>query len=164
VYGTRMFGMNTVYQSFRYAMGNRATTLAANVLYDSCLTDLHTCLKMMPMSLFRELDLNQNGFGLDSEITAELLRRGHRPFEVPVSYHSRSHAQGKKITWRDGIQCLLILGRVRLRGKSSLGTAPHPAEIALVSVHEAVELRRPEPAIDMDLRVKKSNDAVVLLD
>jgi glycosyltransferase involved in cell wall biosynthesis len=116
VFGTRMFGMNTVYQSFRYAVGNRITTLAANVLFDACLTDLHTCLKMMPVSLFRELDLTHTGFGLDSEITCELLRRGHRPFEVPVSYISRSHAEGKKLTWRDGIECLAVLARVRIRG------------------------------------------------
>jgi dolichol-phosphate hexosyltransferase len=117
VFGTRIFGMNTVYRSFRYAIGNRISTLAANVLFDSYLTDLHTCLKMMPVSLFRELDLTHTGFGLDSEITAELLRRGHRPFEVPVSYLSRSHAEGKKLTWRDGLECLAVLARVRLRGR-----------------------------------------------
>jgi dolichol-phosphate hexosyltransferase len=125
VFGTRMFGMNTVYRSFRYAMGNKFTTLVANILYDACLTDLHTCLKMMPVALFRELDLYETGFGLDSEITAELLRRGYRPFEVPVSYMSRSHAQGKKLTWRDGVRCLVVLGKVRLRGK-------RPAPVALM--------------------------------
>ena len=117
VFGSRIFGMNTVYQSFRYALGNRFTTFVANVLFDACLTDLHTCLKMMPLELFHELELGQTGFGLDSEITAELLRRGYRPFEVPVSYMSRSHAQGKKITWKDGIECLAVLIKVRLRGK-----------------------------------------------
>jgi glycosyltransferase involved in cell wall biosynthesis len=113
VYGTRLFGVNTVYQSYRYAMGNKLMTLAANVLFDSYLSDLHTCLKLVPLSLFRDLPLRENGFGLDTEITASLLRRGVRPFEVPVSYHSRSHAQGKKISWRDGVACLHILSRVR---------------------------------------------------
>lgn len=125
VFGSRCVGMNTVYQSFRYAMGNRATTLVANLLYDAALSDLHTCLKMMPLDLFRQLDLEQRGFGLDSEITAELLRRGYRPFEVPVSYLSRSHTQGKKLTWRDGLDCLAVLGRVRLRGKTSLPAEHH---------------------------------------
>jgi dolichol-phosphate hexosyltransferase len=153
VFGTRLFGMNTVYQSFRYAMGNRVTTFAANVLYDACLSDLHTCLKMMPLALFRELELEQKGFGLDSEITAELLRRGHRPFEVPVSYHSRSRAQGKKITWRDGIECLVVLGKVRLRGKRGFDALP-PIDVSVVIPGDEVELdmtKRPNPR-DLDLR------------
>lgn len=116
VYGTRLFGMNTRHPSFRYAMGNRVTTLAANVLFDACVTDLHTCLKLIPLPVFRSLTLSQRGFGLDSEITAELLRRGLRPYEVPVSYSGRSRAEGKKITWRDGVRCLQVLGAVRLRG------------------------------------------------
>lgn len=113
VYGTRLFGFNTVYQSYRYALGNRMTTLAANLLFDANLADMHTCLKLMPLGLFRSLGLRAGGFGLDTEMTAGLLRLGIRPFEVPVSYHSRSHAEGKKITWQDGVECLRILGRVR---------------------------------------------------
>ena len=118
VYGTRIFGMNTVYQSFRHTLGNRMTTLVANLLYDSCISDLHTCLKLLPVPLMRSLNLRERGFGLDSEITAELLRRGYRPFEVPVSYVSRSPAQGKKLTWRDGVHSLRVLASVRLRPKA----------------------------------------------
>ncbi len=116
VYGTRLLGINTAYYSYRYAIGNRVTTMAANLLYDACLTDLHTCLKMMPVSLFRQLQLTERGFGVDSEITGEILRRGYRPFEIPVTYVGRSRAQGKKLTWRDGVRCLKVLGVVRLRG------------------------------------------------
>jgi hypothetical protein len=119
VYGTRLFGVNTVYQSYRYAMGNRIMTLAANVLFDSYLSDLHSCLKLVPRELFDSLRLTETGFGLDTEITASLLRQGIRPFEVPVSYHSRTHAEGKKISWRDGIACLQILGRVRFARQPS---------------------------------------------
>lgn len=115
VYGTRMFGMNTVYPSFRYALGNRITTFAANVMFDACVSDLHTCLKLIPLDEFRGLRLTESGFGLDSEITAELLRRGIRPYEVAVSYFGRSRSEGKKITWRDGVKCLSVLGRVRMR-------------------------------------------------
>jgi hypothetical protein len=132
VFGTRMFGMNTVYQSYRYAMGNRMTTLVANVIFDACLTDLHTCLKMLPLPLFRELRLTHSGFGLDSEITAELLRRGHRPFEVPVSYVSRTHAQGKQLTWRDGVDCLKVLGLVRLRGRCTVRTVSGTPSLELL--------------------------------
>jgi len=113
VYGSRLFGANTVYQSYRYAMGNKLTTLVANILFDAYITDLHTCLKLLPMALVRDLPLCEQGFGLDTEITAQVLKRGYRPFEVPVSYHSRTRAQGKKLNWRDGVSCLAILFRVR---------------------------------------------------
>ncbi|MBV9799069.1 MAG: glycosyltransferase family 2 protein [Solirubrobacterales bacterium] len=113
VFGTRMFGMYSSYQSYPQAVGNRAMTLATNLLFNCYLSDVHTCLKMMPLELFLSLDLRERGFGLDAELTARLLQRGIRPFEVPVSYHSRSVADGKKITWRDGLHCLRVLGRVR---------------------------------------------------
>jgi len=115
VFGTRVFGLNTRYQSFRFAMGGRALTLAANILYDSCLTDMHTCLKLLPVADFQALRLSENGFGMDTEISARLLRSGLRPFEVPVSYDGRSVAQGKKVNWRDGVRCLSILIRVRVQ-------------------------------------------------
>jgi glycosyltransferase involved in cell wall biosynthesis len=114
VYGTRLFGLNTVYHSFRYKMGNRATTLAANLLFDSAVTDMHTCLKLLPLALVRRMRLVELGFGMDTEITANVLKMGYRPFEVPVAYYARSHLQGKKINWRDGLQCLRILARVRV--------------------------------------------------
>lgn len=120
VYGVRLFGYNTVYQSFRYAVGNKVLTTMTNILFDSYLSDLHTCLKLMPLETFKSLRLRQNGFGLDTEVTAALLRLGFRPFEVPVSYYSRSHAQGKKINWRDAVHCLRILFRVRAARKRRL--------------------------------------------
>jgi dolichol-phosphate hexosyltransferase len=117
VYGARLFGVNTVYQSYTHAVGNRALTLAANVMFDSYLSDLHTCLKLLPLDLFNQLELRETGFGLDTEITAKMLKLGVRPFEVPISYHSRSVAQGKKIGWQDGVECLQVLTRVRFRGR-----------------------------------------------
>jgi glycosyltransferase involved in cell wall biosynthesis len=120
IYGTRLFGYNTVYQSYRYAVGNRMLTTAANILFDSYISDLHTCLKLIPLDIFRKLALRELGFGLDTEVTATLLRIGIRPFEVPVSYYSRSHAQGKKINWRDALECVHILLRVRVTRRSRL--------------------------------------------
>ncbi len=122
VYGVRLPGSNTHYQSYRHVMGNRALTFAANVMFDAALSDIHTCLKLLPTELFRELDLSEDGFGLDSELTAKLLARGIAPFEVPVSYHSRSTELGKKITWRDGFECLYVLAKVR-----SARRTPRPA-------------------------------------
>jgi len=146
VFGTRVFGINTLFPSFRYAVGNRATTFAANVLFGAYLTDLRTCLKMFPLPLFRQLELTHVGFGLDSEITGELLRRGIRPFEVPVSYVGRSHAQGKQITWRDGFDCLAVLGRVRLRGRISPATPPATGPVVHRN-NRAGSSRVTEPAV-----------------
>ena len=126
VYGARLFGCNTVYRSYRYAVGNRLLTRMANILFNASLSDLHTCLKLIPLAMLRNLKVAETGFGLDSEITAVLLRRGVRPFEVPVSYYSRSHAEGKKITWRNAVECAWILLRVRLRGRSQLYSSPEP--------------------------------------
>jgi glycosyltransferase involved in cell wall biosynthesis len=116
VYGVRLFGCNTVYQSYRYAIGNKVLTHFTNILYNSYLNDLHTCLKMIPAAQFRALNLTETGFGLDTQVTAMLLRDGVRPFEVPVSYYSRSHEQGKKINWRDAVWCVWVLLRTRVSG------------------------------------------------
>jgi glycosyltransferase involved in cell wall biosynthesis len=127
VYGARLFGINTVYHSYRYAVGNRVLTLVANVLYNAYLSDMHTCLKLMPLETLRRMRLNERGFGLDTQVTALLLRGGVRPFEVPVSYYSRSHAQGKKINWRDAVKCLWILFKTRMLPNKLV----RPAELAI---------------------------------
>ncbi len=113
VYGTRISGRNTVYHSYRSARGNRLLTQLANVLFDACISDLHTCLKLVPKATFDELALREPGFGLDIELTASLLKHGVRPFEVPVTYYSRLQSQGKKVSWRDAVACARILLRVR---------------------------------------------------
>ncbi len=117
VYGARLFGYNTMYHSYWYAVGNRMLTCLANVLFNAHITDLHTCLKLIPRSMLGQLSLRETRFGLDTEITALLLKHGVRPFEVPISYFSRSHAQGKKITWLDALACIRILVRVRVSRK-----------------------------------------------
>ncbi|MGH3682929.1 MAG: glycosyltransferase family 2 protein [Natronosporangium sp.] len=114
VYGNRVFGSHTAY-SFWYVVGNKAITTAANVFYNSYLGDLETCFKLMPVPLFRTLDIRSRGFGMEAEITAKLLRRQIKPYEVPISYRARSRADGKKITWKDGVEALWILGRERVR-------------------------------------------------
>jgi len=130
VFGSRVFGLNTRYQSFRFAMGGRALTLMANILYDSCITDMHTCLKLLPIADFQALRLSENGFGMDTEIAARLLRGGMRPFEVPVSYDGRSVEQGKKINWRDGVRCLSILIKVRIERHPQQPLAARPRFVA----------------------------------
>ena len=142
VYGVRLFGANTRYQSFRHALGNKALTFVASLLFDASLSDLHTCLKLLPVDLFRTLGLQEDGFGLDTEITAKLLARGIRPFEIPVSYHSRSTANGKKITWRDGVESLQVLARVRA-GRHTRETPPvasDPLDVLASSIRAMSEL------------------------
>jgi glycosyltransferase involved in cell wall biosynthesis len=133
VYGVRLFGFNTVYQSYRYALGNRLLTRAANLLFDAYLSDLHTCLKLVPLTMFSSFTFRETGFGLDTELTATLLRCGVRPFEVPVSYFSRTHSQGKKITSMDALVCLRVLLRIRLMRLRKMvppATGPAPGTTA----------------------------------
>lgn len=112
VFGTRTFTSHTAY-SFLYVMGNRGVTLAANVLFNSYISDLETCFKMMPLALYRELDITSAGFGMEAEVAGKLLGRGIRPYEVPISYTARSREEGKKLTWKDGVEAVWILGRLR---------------------------------------------------
>ena len=113
VYGSRSFGSHTAY-SFWYVMGNKAVTLWANMLFNAYISDLETCFKLMPLPLYRELDVRSAGFGMEAEVTGKLLGRGVRPFEVPISYQARSREEGKKLTWRDGVEALWILAKLRL--------------------------------------------------
>jgi glycosyltransferase involved in cell wall biosynthesis len=114
VYGVRTFGASTAH-SFWFVIGNRVNTFTANALFNTWISDLHSCLKMLPIAMFRELPVKENGFGLDTELTAMLLARGVRPYEVPIHYKARSREEGKKLTWGDGIEATWILLRVRMK-------------------------------------------------
>jgi hypothetical protein len=114
VYGNRTFGSHSAY-SFWYVMGNKAVTLAANIIFNSYISDVETCFKLMPLSLYRDLDVRSSGFGMEAEVTGKLLRRRIRPYEVPISYAARSREEGKKITAWDGVEALMILARERVR-------------------------------------------------
>ncbi|WDZ85887.1 glycosyltransferase family 2 protein [Micromonospora cathayae] len=114
VYGNRTFGSHSAY-SFWYVMGNKGVTTVANVLFNSYIGDLETCFKLMPVELYRSLDVRSRGFGMEAEVTGKLLRRRIRPYEVPISYRARGREEGKKITWKDGVEALWILGRERTR-------------------------------------------------
>jgi glycosyltransferase involved in cell wall biosynthesis len=112
VIGTRIFKSHSAY-GFWYVLGNRVINTAANALYDAWLSDVLNCVKAMPTDLFRSLALRENGFGIDAEITARLLRSGVRVYEVPVSYAARSREEGKKLTAADGLRILATLLRCR---------------------------------------------------
>ena len=114
VYGSRTFAAHSAY-SFWFVMGNKLVTLWTNVLFNSYISDMETCYKVMPLETWRSLGLVSNGFDIEPEITAKLLRRRHRIFEVPISYAARSRDQGKKLTWKDGAVAVSTLTKIRLR-------------------------------------------------
>jgi len=116
VYGTRSFGSNAAY-SFWYVMGNKLVAFWASLVFNAWLSDVETCLKVAPTSLWREVRPRSSGFGIEAEVTGGFLRRGERIYEVPISYRARSREEGKKITWVDGVEALWILLRVRLFGR-----------------------------------------------
>ena len=113
VYGTRSFSSHTAF-SFWFVLGNKGVTFFANALFDAWISDLETCFKLMPLDVYRSLDVRSAGFGMEAEITGKLLKRGIRPYEVPIRYRARSRAEGKKLTWRDGVEAIWILTRIRL--------------------------------------------------
>lgn len=115
VYGVRQRGNHTMLPTFTHAVGNMVMTAAANILYGTAISDLHTCLKLLPRPLFESMKLREQGFGLDTEITCEMLRAGFRPFEIPVGYVGRSKEEGKKIKMSDALECFAVMARVRTR-------------------------------------------------
>jgi glycosyltransferase involved in cell wall biosynthesis len=114
VFGVRGFQAHSAY-SFWYVVGNKAVTLAANVLYNAWLSDIMTCQKVLKTSLFRSLPLRENGFAIEAEITARLLRARARIYEVPITYRARRREEGKKLTTIDGLKVIATLARCRVR-------------------------------------------------
>jgi glycosyltransferase involved in cell wall biosynthesis len=114
VFGPRGFEAHSAY-NFWYVVGNKVVTLCANLLYNSWVSDIMTGQKVMRTDLFRSLPLREAGFGIEPEITARLLRRSVRIYEVPVHYRARSRADGKKLTMLDGVRVLRTLVRCRIR-------------------------------------------------
>jgi glycosyltransferase involved in cell wall biosynthesis len=112
VYGSRAFTSHTAY-SYWYVIGNRLVTLATNIIYNCYLSDMETGYKVMRREVALSLDLQARGFELEPEITAKLLRSGHRIYEVPISYAARSRAEGKKLTAMDGVRAVGVLARYR---------------------------------------------------
>jgi glycosyltransferase involved in cell wall biosynthesis len=112
VYGSR-FLAGRVDAPFITIAANRVLTMVTNVLFGGRLTDMETCYKVMATSVARSLDLAANRFDIEPEITAKLLRRGHRIVEVPVRFSPRSRQAGKKIGWRDGVHALRALLKYR---------------------------------------------------
>jgi glycosyltransferase involved in cell wall biosynthesis len=113
VYGSRFRGGPTRAMFFWHMVGNQLLTFLTNLLYDSTLTDMETCYKVFTREVADKLKLRSSGWGVDPEITAQILRLGYRIYEVPISYTGREVMEGKKISWRDGFVVLWTLIRYR---------------------------------------------------
>jgi len=113
VFGTRMWSSHAAF-SFWYVIGNKAVTFATNLLYNCWISDVMTCHKVMRSDLFKSLSLREDGFAIEPEIAARVLRAGERIYEVPISYRARSREAGKKLDSLDGLRVLVTLVRCRL--------------------------------------------------
>lgn len=120
---------------FWHALGNKLLTLMSNMANDLNLTDMETCYKAVRGDVLKQLRLTSDRFGLEPEITARLAQWGARIYEVPISYHGRTYAEGKNIGWRDGLEAMWLILRFRFLDtratdedsvvtRQSLGRAP----------------------------------------
>jgi glycosyltransferase involved in cell wall biosynthesis len=112
VYGSRFLGEHKA-MYFWHQVGNKTLTTIANILYDSTLTDMETCYKLCTADVAHSFTLRERRWGFDPEITAKILKRGHRIYEVPISYNGREFDEGKKISWRDAFVVIGALLRYR---------------------------------------------------
>lgn len=114
VYGSRFTGPRKNMLFWHY-VGNRFLALTTNVLFNTTLSDMETCYKLMTREVLDSLDLKSDHFDIEPEITAKILKQRIRIFEVPISYAGREMEEGKKITWRDGIPALWTLFKYRFK-------------------------------------------------
>jgi glycosyltransferase involved in cell wall biosynthesis len=117
VYGTRLRGGQPQRAHlFWHYVGNRMLSLMTNVLFNTTISDMEVGYKAFRGDLVRGIELVSDDFRFEPEITAKVLRRGARLYEVPISYYGRTYAEGKKITWRDGVLAVFAILRFRFTG------------------------------------------------
>ena len=118
VYGSRFMGADAHrVLFFWHSLGNRLLTLFSNAVTDLNLTDMETCYKAFRTEVIQSIDLREDRFGFEPEVTAKVARRGLRVFEVGISYSGRTYDEGKKIGWRDGLRALWCITRYGLLGR-----------------------------------------------
>ena len=143
VYGTRGFAGQTAF-SFWLVMGNKAVTMATNLLFDCYISDMETGYKVLRSDLWRRLSLKGRRFDIEPDITARVLRLGYRIHEVPIRYYARGREEGKKLTWLDGVAAMGALVRLRLSSDRALfGAEPdwgyhRERQVQLASQHPLV--------------------------
>lgn len=114
VYGSRFRGGPTKTMFFWHMVGNKLLTLITNIVYNTILSDMETCYKVFRADVVRAIPLRAKGFEFEPEITSKVLKRGHRIYEVPISYNGREFDEGKKLNpWREGPKALYYLLKYR---------------------------------------------------
>ncbi len=114
VYGSRLSGGKPSRSfMFTHLLGNKLLTFITNLLYNTTLTDMETCYKAFRTDFIRGIEIKSNRFDFEPEITAKVLKRHPRLYELPISYYGREYAEGKKITWKDGIHAVIALIKFR---------------------------------------------------
>jgi glycosyltransferase involved in cell wall biosynthesis len=118
VYGSRLKGgePQRAYM-FWHLLGNRFLSLLTGILYNTTLSDMETGYKAFRAEVLRSLDLRQDDFAIEPEITAKVCLRKLRVYELPISYYGRTYAEGKNITWVDGFKAVWVLISTRIRGR-----------------------------------------------
>jgi glycosyltransferase involved in cell wall biosynthesis len=101
---------------FWHLVGNRFLSLLTGILYNTTLSDMETGYKVFRAEVLKSLDLREDSFAIEPEITAQICLRKLRVYELPIAYYGRTYAEGKKITWRDGFKAIWVLVRVRIAG------------------------------------------------
>lgn len=114
VYGSRFLPSERRVLLFWHSVGNNLITLAVNAATDLNLSDAETGYKAFRTSLLRRVEIESERFGVEIELTAKLARARARFYEVPISYHGRGYDEGKKITWKDGVEAFVCIGRFGL--------------------------------------------------
>lgn len=112
VYGSRFTGEHRN-MFFHHWVGNKFLTLVTNLLYNTTISDMETCYKLFRSDIIKSVNIKSNRFNFEPEITAKVLKKGFRIYEVPISYAGREFSEGKKITWRDGFSALWTLLKYR---------------------------------------------------
>lgn len=113
VYGSRLMHTDMKNMYWLHYLGNKFLSLATTVLYGTRITDMETCYKVMKRDVVQRLTLRARRFDFEPEITAKILKAGHKILEVPITFEARAFEDGKKITWRDGVKALWYLFRYR---------------------------------------------------
>ena len=118
VYGSRLVGGRPQrVHLFWHRVGNRVLSLLTDVLFNTTISDMESGYKAFRADVLASLPLSEDGFGIEPEITARVCRRDLRIYELPVSYYGRGYAEGKKITWRDGLLAAGALVRFRFSSR-----------------------------------------------
>ena len=119
VFGSRFMGgrpHRVVY--FWHMVGNRLLTLTSNMLTNLNLTDMETCFKVFKREIIQQIEIEENRFGFEPEVTAKVSRLNCRIYEVGISYYGRTYAEGKKIGWRDGVRAIYAILKYNLFKRS----------------------------------------------